>query len=227
MSGVPEVEVAVDNDVLLKAACYGLALSFWGHAGGSPSAGVLGSARFVLRHVVASGSRVRDKDSANRALEEFFAWAAVLEPTDAELNSAAALEQLAQRAGLELDVGESQLAAIVAARGIPFLDTGDKRAVRGLELLAESSHTCAVLSARVRCLEHLLLLALEEHPDELASINAEICAEPDVNKAASICFGCYSDGAADPDEVRTGLNSYFASLRSQAPTVLADFSTAT
>lgn len=226
MSRPQALQAAVDNDVLLKASCYGVTGTFWPNTEDC-GAGVLGTARFVLAHVIVRGSTVRDKDAVSSALEEFYAQAAVLEPTDAELSAAAELEKLAQQAGLELDVGESQLAAIVAARGIPFLDTGDKRAVRGLEALVDHSKTCAALSARVRCLEQLLLRALDEHPDELASINAAICAEPDVDKAASICFGCYSDGAADPGEVRTGLESYIASLRSQAPTVLADLATAT
>lgn len=218
----PAVGVAVDNDVLLKAACYGLAPRFWARARGNPGAGVLGSARFVLTHVVARGPRVRDKDSANLALEEFFAWAAVLEPTDAELNAAAEVEQLAQRAGLELDVGESQLAAIVAGRGIPLLDTGDKRAVRALEGLIDHSPTCTQLRARVRCLEQLLLGALDESPDELGIIADDVCAEPEVDKTASICFGCYSCGAAHRDDVRNGLESYIASLRRQAPRILTD-----
>jgi hypothetical protein len=222
VSGAPAVEVAVDNDVLLKAACYGLAPRFWAHTDGNPGAGVLGSARFVLTHVVTRGLRVRNKDSANRALEEFFAWAAVLEPTDAELNAAAEVEQLAQRAGLELDVGESQLAAIVAGRGIPLLDTGDKRAVRALEALIDHSQTCAPLRARVRCLEQLLLRALDETPDQLGAIAGAVCAEPEVDKTASICFGCYSGGAAHRDDARTGLESYVAALRRQAPRMLTD-----
>ena len=155
----PGPAVAVDNDVLLKAACYGFTLRFWALPGDFPGVGVLGAARFVLATAVARGSRVRDKAAATFALAEFFALAEVLEPTDSELGVAADLEQLAQRAGLELDVGESQLAAMVTGRGIPLLDTGDKRAVRGLEALIERSRTCAQLCARVRCLEQLLLSA--------------------------------------------------------------------
>jgi hypothetical protein len=212
----------VDNDVVLKAACFGLAPRFWMHTDGNPAAGVLGSARFVLTHVVTHGPRVRNKDSANRALEDFFARAAVLEPTDAELCAAAEVEQLAQRAGLELDVGESQLAAIVASRRIPLLDTGDKRAVRGLEALLDHSQTCTRLRARVRCLEQLLLRVLDEAPDQFEAIADAVCAELEVDKTASICFGCYSGNTADRDNVRTGLQSYIAALRRQAPGVLTD-----
>jgi hypothetical protein len=221
MSGTLHVSVAADNDVVLKATCYRLLSRFWPASSESTSVGVLGSARFVLGHIVEHGSRVRDKEAARVALREFFTRAAVLEPTPQELTAAAELEELAQRVGLDLDVGESLLAAIVAAREIPLLDTGDKRAVCGLDALIERSETCAALLARVRCLEQLLLLTLNEAAHELDAIVAGICAEPDVDKTASICFGCYSDAATGYAEVQTGLESYLGSLRSRAPRILA------
>lgn len=216
------VKVAVDNDVLLKAACYGLALRFWARAGGARSAGVLGAARFVLPKAIERGSTVHDKAAASAALAEFLARATVLEPTAAELTVAADLEQLAQGAGLELDVGESQLAAMVAARDIPLLDTGDKRAVRGLECLIVLSPTCARLCSRVRCLEQLFIRVLEDEPGDFDVIASGVCAEPAVDKAASICFSCYSGGGAGRNAVQAGLESYVASLRTEAPRILAD-----
>ncbi len=155
----PTVDVAVDNDVLLKAACYGLTLRFWAQPSDGPSIGVLGAARFVLANAIARGSTVRDKAAASEELAEFFARAAVLEPTDAELSAAAELEQLAQRAGLELDVGREPARRDGRCPRHRVLDTGDKRAVRGLETLVGRSQTCAQLCTRVRCLEQLLLRA--------------------------------------------------------------------
>lgn len=221
MAAAPAVNVAVDNDVLLKAACYGLALRFWARKDGDPGVGVLGAARFVLAKAVERGPRVRDKPAAGKALAEFLARATVLEPTDAELAVAAELERLAQTAGLELDVGESQLAAMVAARDVPLLDTGDKRAVRGLERLIGLSPTCARLCSRVRCLEQLFVRVLEDDPGDFDVIASGVCAEPDVDRTASICFTCYSDGGAERNAVRAGLESYVASLRTEAPRILA------
>jgi hypothetical protein len=221
----PAVGIAVDNDVLLKAACYGLAVHFWTS---SQEIGVLGAARFVLADAVSRGSTVRDKKATREALAELFARAAVLEPTDEELTAAAELEQQAQRAGLELDVGESQLATMVVVRAIELLDTGDKRAVRGLEALIESScsSASAPLCGRVRCLEQLLLLALAAAGDEFDAIARAVCGEPDVDKTASICFSCYSGGGADLRSVQVALESYLAALRREAPRVLvADAST--
>lgn len=217
MTVVGAMDVAVDNDVLLKAACYGLAVRFWAP---SEEIGVLGAARFVLADAVSRGSRVRDKVTAGEALAELFARAVALEPTDDELSAAAELEKLAQRAGLELDAGESQLAVMVAGRTIELLDTGDKRAVRALEALVGVSGTCAQLCGRVRCLEQLLLSALEA-AEEFDAIAHAVCVEPDVDKTTSICFSCYSDGGADLTSVRAGLQSYLASLRRDAPRVLA------
>ncbi|TMK40054.1 MAG: hypothetical protein E6G56_08620 [Actinobacteria bacterium] len=219
--GDTQVDVAVDNDVLLKAACYGIAQRFWPHAGEEPAAGVLGAARFVIASAIARGSRVRDKAAASKALAEFLSEAAVLEPTNAEVGAAAELERLAQLTGLELDVGESQLAAMTAGRDIALLDTGDKRAVRGLEILIDLSETCAQLGARVRCLEQLFLRVLDEKPGEFEAIARAVCAEPAVDKTASICFGCYSGGGMERDAVLVGLESYVGSLRTAAPRVLA------
>lgn len=212
------LDIAVDNDVLLKSACYGLAVRFWAP---SENIGVLGAARFVLTDAVSRGSRVRDKAAAGEALAELFGRATVLEPSDDELGAAAELEQLAQRAGVELDAGESQLAAMVAGRTIELLDTGDKRAVRGLEALIETSRLCAQLCGRVRCFEQLLLYTLSAVADEFDAISRRVCAEPDVDKTASICFSCYSGGGADLNSVRAALESYVASLRRDAPRILA------
>ena len=163
---------------------------------------------------------VRDKASANHALAEFFSAAVELEPTDEELHAAAALETLAQRAGLDLDVGESQLAVMVALRNIGLLDTGDKRAIRGFHALTTESPTCAQLSSRVRCLEQLLLLAVDHEPHRFAAIARSICAEPFVDRAASICFSCTSRGVGH-HQVRSALQSYIDALRRDAPSVLA------
>ncbi len=164
MAPGPEVEVAVDNDVLLKAACYGLAIRFWPQAGEVPGVGILGASRFVLAKATERGDRVRDQAGARRALDEFFALTAVLEPSGDELRVAAELERLAQRAGLALDIGESQLAAMLAGRDIAWLDTGDKRAVAALdgssatrkrtppspgESAASSSSSCAYWTRRL------------------------------------------------------------------------------
>lgn len=214
--GPPMLGAAVDNDVLLKAACFGLVERFW-----TSGRGVLGSARFVLAHAIERGGRVAGKQAAQRALAEALERSVVLEPSEAELAVAGALEELAQRTGLELDVGESQLAAIVVSRAIPYLDTGDKRAVRGFELLFRRSPTCSELAGRLRSLELLLLATLADTPEALEEIARAVCAEPALDKTASICFSCSSGVPPRHEDVLAGLQSYLDALRREAETVLA------
>ncbi len=64
-----------------------------------------------------------------------------MEPTDREVAFATNLELTAQRAGLQLDVGESQLVAIVIERAIATFDTGDKRAIVSLEKRSDEGET--------------------------------------------------------------------------------------
>jgi predicted nucleic acid-binding protein len=216
------VGAAVDNDVLLKAASYRVASRFWPD-GAQEAPGVLGAARFVLADILKRPSRVRDQTGAQQELAVLFARAIVLEPSDEELAVAAEMERQAQRAGVELDAGESQLAAMVAARGIPWLVTGDKRAVQALHALTPASSACAQLGNRVRCLEQLFMLLLEDVESGAAfdALAAAVCGEPDVDKAVSICFSCYSGGGADRDSVLAALGSYVDSLRAAAPMILA------
>lgn len=215
LMSAPGVDVALDNDVILKAVCFGLPADFW--PGGSAIA-ALGAAPFVLAKAIAR-RRVRGDEAALRqALDEFFGRAAVLDPTDAEAALAADLQYLAQRNELALDTGEAQLAAMVVTRRIAELHTGDKRAIAALEELLDSEARITKLAGRIRCLEQLVaaLLADEKLYDR---IQAGICAEPDLDKALAICFACGRDpGLAT---VLEALASYIENLRASASRVLA------
>ncbi len=161
-----------------------------------------------------TGSR---KTARNAALD-LIARSTVLEPTRDELDFAAAIETAAQRRGLELDAGESQLAAIVVHREVGLLETGDKRAIRSFDVLLDEIPDLDPLSGRLRCLEQIIARCLQTvDPDVLARA---VCGEPDVDKALSICFRCFSPpphtAALDAD----GLNSYITALRTSAPRIL-------
>ncbi len=210
----PDIDIAVDNDLVLKAACYDLAANFW------PSArvAVLGAARYVVPKAIERG-RARDAAAALKALEQLLAESTALEPSDREVALAAEIEVVAQREHLSIDTGESQLGAIVIERAIAVLETGDKRAIRGLEqVLPHVAEACA-LAGKVRCFEQIVLRALNHVAFEEAA--HAVCAEPDVDKAMSICFSCYSDATATEASTRQGLESYISALRQDAPRVLA------
>jgi hypothetical protein len=171
-----QVRSATDNDVVLKAVCYGLAEAIW-PAGGGPPVGVLGAARYVLAEAINRASTKRDKAQIHSDLQRFLDSALVLEPTELEISLAVDAESAAQKAGVPLDTGESQLAAITVERGIPALETGDKRAIHALEELIEAVPFLGDLCGRVRCLEQIMR--------QLASHDIEALAEQCVQSRPS------------------------------------------
>src|SRR3954468_21743666 len=96
----PSVEVALDNDVILKAVCFGLAERLWPPG---TALGVLGAAPFVLAKAATRSNVAASAGTVQRALSEFFKRPEVVEPTAAEAKLASELEYLAQREGLALD----------------------------------------------------------------------------------------------------------------------------
>lgn len=208
------VDAAVDNDILIKAACYRLQDALLG-----ASFGVLGAARFVVAGRLARMPLTGERQGAQDAAADLIARSVDLEPSDAELILAAELETLAQRQGLELDAGESQLAVIVAGRDIRQLCTGDKRAIRALEQLLDSLPALAALAGRIRALEQLVddLVGRVQNPDDIAKT---ICAEPTVDKALTICARCHTPPPDGPAIDRDGLASYISRLRTEAPRML-------
>lgn len=210
------VDIAVDNDVIIKAACYGLTATFWPEAVSTCHLGVLGAARYVVakRLELSGGS-----DRARRDAEALFATATTLEPTSAEVALATQLEVTGQRMGLSLDAGESQLIAMMVHRGIPVLETGDKRAIASVELLLDEVTAIVTIAGRVRCLEQIVLRCLGEPSTPVAMARA-ICAEPDVDKTLSICFRCYSPAPEGHAVDLAAIHSYLGKLRASAPRVL-------
>lgn len=208
--------LAVDNDVVLKIASYGVRSIVWPDAG--RETGVLVAARFVIESAIARG-RGRDKTRAVAELRAFLQDATPLEPTSAEVQAALSIEQAAQRAHLQLDAGESQLCAIVLARAMRLLQTGDKRAVHSLEQLLPTVDELAPLCGRVLSLEQAMLAALSDGT-RFDAMSAALCAEPDIDKALSICFGCYGIGAP-LEQAKENLGAYIRDLRAKAPRMLA------
>jgi hypothetical protein len=203
---------AVDNDVLLKAIQYGLEDYFWLEK----DFGILGAAPYVV------GGRLKkehDPESKLEKLDELIAEVEDLEPDAGELELAAEIERRAGDLNLELDGGESQLAAIAIRRGIAVFETGDKRAIAGLERMADEIDELVALGGRVRCLEQI---AHRISSDEAAFpvIAAAICARPATDRSLSTCFSCYSGGGASQKQVLEALESYIGSLRQAAQRML-------
>lgn len=213
------VGIAVDNDLVLKAVCYGVTADFWPEAGTAHGIGVLGAARFVVSKRLERASLARDLAPAQAELANLLALVTELEPTERETSLAADFEVAAQQDGLSLDSGESQLAAMVVERAVPILETGDKRAIRSIEQLLDKVVALLPIQGRVRCLEQIVRRVLDD-AGAVDRVAAAMCAEPGVDKTMSICFACSSGRPPALDQVIEGLASYIASLRADAPRVL-------
>lgn len=209
-------DVAVDNDVLHKLACYDLLAEVRDVLCESGQPGVLGAARYVVGGLL----KREDPDTGVHkatGFKDFLDSAEELEPTDDELALAVELEELAQRSGVEVDSGESQLLAIATTRGFRMVATGDKRAIAGVEALRAKVTWLERLEHRIACLEQLMATLVSSLG--ASDCHGRVCAAKGVDKAISACFGC-NGARVDEESIRQGLSSYVEDLRKSAPTML-------
>jgi hypothetical protein len=210
------MKALVDNDILLKGAQYGLLFPFAAAIPGNDGpVGVLGAARYVVQDRL---SRRSSEDSAVQEFLRFLGENIELEPTPEEENIASAIEYRAQRAGVDLDAGESQLCAVLISRAVPLFVTGDKRAICAIEMLFDPYALLVAAAGRVLCLEQLVCALLEIA--QIDVLRQAICGKPDADKALSICFCCASSAETSKENVQAGITSYVADLRTKAPRVL-------
>jgi hypothetical protein len=206
--------VLVDNDILLKIAAWQLdapLLAISTTAAGSPA--MLSIARYVVRRKL-SRQALHDASGAEQAFDRLCEAMAAIEPELVEIEMAAALEETAGQAGLELDVGESQLVAILVARGAALLLTGDKRAIKAIATLEPQD-----FGTRVACLEQAIWLILAR--EDAGAIRRCICSEPTVDKAVTSCFACHRNDEVTAADIEAGLSSYIGDLTRLAGVVLA------
>jgi hypothetical protein len=211
------LDAVVDNDVLIKAACYRLLAEIHDLLKEGGDVGVLGAARFVVRKRLQRHPGIRSSAGALQCWADFLLVADELEPTKAEVELATSIEEAASRLGVMLDSGESQLCAIAICRSQPILVTGDKRAIQGMSAISGQVVEILQLCNRVMCLEQILKTVASHLGAALSRV--QICAEPDVDRAISICFEC-SSYSEDPEFQPIGLESYINDLISSAPTML-------
>lgn len=210
-------EGLIDNDILHKAACYGVIPSLLGHVPlDIHQYRVLGAARYVVRRKLKRRPPQRGADTVIAEFEREIARFLELEPTDEEVRLAAELEAMAQSLNVSLDVGESLLCAVITARGGGYILTGDKRAITAIEVLLANG---AQLSAEQRlvCLEQLFVWMIQR--EDFQAIRDAVCLEREVDTAIYTCFSCNSDDVT-PGSCEQGLGSYIVDLRASAPRTL-------
>jgi hypothetical protein len=122
---------------------------------------------------------------------------------------------------LALDNGESQLAALVVTRDLPLLETGDKRAISGLEEARCHLEVLDALRGRVRCLEQIARRVIDAE-ETFGEVSAGVCGEDAVDKSLSICFGCFGNSPADRATALEALEQYVREVRASAPAMLLD-----
>lgn len=211
------LDAVVDNDVLIKAAAYGVISDLVEAVAGSVNAvGILGVARYVVAAQLQRQKGVADRALAAEQFSKIVARVKELEPSDVEVDLATTIEEAAARRQLQLDTGEAQLFAVAVERHLTSVLTGDKRAIAAAEELLPDVGSLLALARRVVCLEQgLALLVTRIGPCEL---RARVCASP-VDTAITICFACHS--APGDEFYPEGLHSYIEALRVAAPTLLA------
>lgn len=210
-------EALLDNDVLHKAARYGLIRQLLNSVPlGIDGYHMLGAAKFILLKKLKRRPPARGAEAAIAQFHAETACIDALEPSPDEVAYSAELELLAQRINVPLDVGESMLCAILTLRSYAYLLTGDKRAIGALEVLLASMPTLHVTNKLV-CLEQLFFWLT--HDIGIDEVRTAVCAEFIVDKTLSSCYACHAPKTT-LDECCAGLLSYIECLRRTAPTVL-------
>ncbi len=216
--GYRRVKAAIDNDILLKAACYGLLFDLITVVPSDPhEIGILGVAPFVIRALLPRIKIVGDRASIEAALDQLFKVAELLEPTADEIKFAAELKSGAQICKSKPDSGESQLCAMAISR-TSWLATGDKRAIVALQLLLLKMGKISALAGKVICLEQLFLRLVTAKKSVV--VREAVCREPHIDRVLAVCFSCHNK-SIDIDTWSEGLQSYIAHLRGLANMILA------
>jgi hypothetical protein len=180
---------------------------------------VLGVARYVLARAISKRKNIANKERTADRLGCLLGMVTEVEPSDDELMLAAQFEESAQSFGVNLDIGESQLLAVLIWRSALLLVTGDKRAIRAMEPVVLACGYKGQVAQRVACLEQILMTLIRRHGAE--TFHARVCSEADVDIAMAICFKCAS-GSYTLESVMESLASYIRDLRRCAPNVLVD-----
>lgn len=205
----------VDVDIMLKLSAYGLLSGFQDQR----KLGLLAVSRYVVVKRLSRTSSLRNKQQALEEFQRFLERALAFEPAANEIGFAAMLETKAQELGLSLDVGESQLLAVLVHRHLERCWTGDKRAIASTETLIDHVVELRAVVGRVSCLEQAAVSLIGQLG--IDGVRSSICAEPSMDIALSSSLSCYSPGFV-PESIMAGLNSYIEALRRQAPRTLSN-----
>jgi hypothetical protein len=155
----------LDADVLIKLSvldCFSECITALGY-----TLAQCATMRSMTRSAGVDNQVVRERRAggpgkpARRLFKTLSAIPTIDKMTDAEKLLSAAITAAAQTQGLAFDPGESMLASVAIHRGLPFVTTGDKKAIASLPVLALHVAEVAQLRGRLLPLEYLLLKAVQ------------------------------------------------------------------
>jgi hypothetical protein len=198
----------LDNDILLKLSAVDLLDESIAALGFNPEdLRVLDTARHVFRR----NRKVSTKYSEvvrDRAIEFVKTCQTIVPEVTGEF---IVLNRL-------LDVGEATLVA-ATCEVLPFvLMTGDKRCLQVLAAQAELAEVRQRLQGRVICLEQVILRLIQRSGFDW--VKARVVPMMACDMALQACFG--SGALATETNVVEALEGYIATLRQDAPGLLAD-----
>jgi hypothetical protein len=208
----------LDTDVLLKVSAFRLADDLIEILRPIGQPGALGLAHLIApKQLVRLRKRLADIEGAATELSKLLANIARIEPTQAEIELAAELEEAALADGHPLDRGEAQLVAALVTRGLPLLLTGDKRAIACLELVLARIGRAGACAGRVACIEQLMSAVVARLG--AAAVRLRICAEHALDTSLRLCFSC-AQATFNAQSACEGLRSYIDDARRNANGVL-------
>lgn len=203
-------EVFLDNDIVIKSCQFAITEDLLNVLRPIGSPHILSVSAYVIPKRVATKKGLSNLQRITDDCAALLAELIKVEPTDEEINLAADFEDRARAMQLELDVGESQLLAILISRQSQLMVTGDKRAISAAEVFIEARPECR---HKIACFEQILLEILRYK--DAGALRTNICAEAVADKAISICFSC-QQACVRQDDVFEGLKSYIGAVRGKA-----------
>lgn len=163
-------QAIIDADVIIKLSVLDL---FWeclkSVSAENEDIATLESIRIScgLRNSHVRLKKTGDPDAAARLLMHLRALSSIDRLTRNEEATAAEIVAAAIAARLPVDAGEATLMSVAIHRDIPFVTTGDLRAIKSLQALVSRAPILTRLTGRVVCLEELLCRAIDAHPIEM------------------------------------------------------------
>jgi hypothetical protein len=167
MKSATAVRLLFDADVLVKLSildCFAESISALGY-----TMGECATMRSMTRSAGVDDQVVRERRAggpgkpARRLFKTLKAIPTIDKMAEEEKELAAAVTGASVRLGLPFDGGEALLVSVAVFRGLPFVTTGDKKAIACLPALAECVGQLEQLKGKLLPLEHLLIRAIRAH----------------------------------------------------------------